>query len=480
MHVPASPSTKATPPTEASRLADLARQTRFLPASVKAAPNLKCKLHGAGREPRSGITVYTDADGYARFHAVRGGNGQAEQLTCTDEAGHTSSYPVDLSLEATFGDRPRDLTREPGTDRPPLTGDPGSYTQAQLAQMGYGLRPDRNSPVYASWLAAATRPGRILHTKRLSDLQHTVTPTTGGPGWIGSVLTGSAPYNSINVVFNVPTAIPGAAGTTVTAASVWPGLGGFGTGSGLIQAGVEIQTTSTTASYLTWREYCCGDPNSNGYGGAFVPSPGDTILAQAWYCDAHGGVDLNGGFGCSSLYNFQSGAVFNCVLPRGVAPTEPCWSVKALPLCSVSPTTPNCMTVGMSAEFILENQSGQISPSADQFPRFTPAIVMYPGWANSASTMGWSVDNDPVVTLLKDFEHGPPHVLVSLPGVSTTSFDQDPFIPVIDSRSFSTRRNFLQGNWGIGQLRAAVPERLVGQALLPQQRRPRPALAPSA
>src|SRR5262249_23552714 len=158
------------PSAEASYLADLAQQNRFLPASVKAAPNLKCKLHEVGREPGTGITVYADADGYARFHAVRGRQGQMEQLTCTDDAGHTTSYPADLSSAATFADRPRDLAKEPGADRPPLTGDPSSYTQAQLAQMGYGLRPDHYSPAYADWLAAATKTGRILYTKRLSEL----------------------------------------------------------------------------------------------------------------------------------------------------------------------------------------------------------------------------------------------------------------------------------------------------------------------
>jgi hypothetical protein len=403
--VPARASTKAALSSEASLLGDLARQKRFLPASVKAAPNLKCKLHGAGREPGSGITVYTDADGYARFHAVRGGQGQTELLTCTDEAGHTSSYRVDLSSAATFADRPRDLAREPGTDRPPLTGDPSSYTQGQLARMGYGLRPDRYSPAYAGWLAAATKPGRILYTKRLSDLQHGVTPTTAAP-WIGSVMTGAAPYDSITTTFQVPTAIPGAEGTTVTAAIIWPGLGGFNTGSGLIQAGVEIQTTTTTASYVAWREYCCGDPDSNGYAGAFVPSPGDKILAQVWYCDANGQVNLNGGFGCSYLYDFQSGAVFNCTTPRGNGNNPPCWSVKALPLCSVSPTTPFCMTLGMSAEVIVENASG--------FPGFTPSLAM-DGVAGSVSqNSAVTVNNDPAVFLLRDYPHGPPHVLVSL------------------------------------------------------------------
>jgi hypothetical protein len=322
-NMPASRITQA--PTEARQLQTLTSR-QFQAASVKAAPNLACKLHGIEQPHDSGVTVFADADGYARFYARRDGPGRMQELTCTDEAGRSSSYPVDLSSEATFRNPPRDLAAEPGGDRPPLAGDPYSYTQAELAQMGYGLRPAGNSRAYADWLAAAKRQGRLLHAKRLSALHHlpphTVTNTTAPP-WIGSVMTGAAPYDSIMATFTVPTAIPGADGTTVTAASIWPGLGGFNTGSGLIQAGVEIQTTPTTASYLTWREYCCGDPDSNGYAGAFVPSPGDKLLVQAWYCDANGQPSLNGGFGCSYMYDFQSGAVFSCTTPRGDASTPP-------------------------------------------------------------------------------------------------------------------------------------------------------------
>ena len=156
----------------------------------------------------------------------------------------------------------------------------------------------------------------MLFAKKPDKHVHTVTTTTAAP-WVGSVLTGSAPYTWITTNFRVPTLYPGADGTTSTVSSIWPGLGGFGTGSGLIQAGVSLQTTPTTGSYSTWREYCCGNVDSNGYGGAFTPQAGDDILAQAWYCDASGQPSLNGGFGCSYVYDYKSGAVFSCTQPRG-------------------------------------------------------------------------------------------------------------------------------------------------------------------
>ena len=402
--------------------------SEYLPASVKAAPDQRCTLHPPG-SPSTGITVFTDADGYARFHAVRPSAGKpAEKLTlsCVDPAGGAASYPVDLTANDTFAHRPLNLASEPGIDRPALTGDPLSYTQAQLSRDGYGLRPDPAAApaMYAAWLEAATKPGRMLFAKRPDKHSHNTVTTTPGSFWIGSVLTGSAPYDSITATFQVPTAIPGAFGTTSTEAVIWPGLGGFGTNSGLIQAGVLFSTTPTTAAYSTWREYCCADTDTasgaHNDSGAFVPSPGDEILAQAWYCDANGQTNINGGFGCTYLYDFQSGAVYNCTMPKGSPSNPPCSSVKALPLCSVSPSTPHCMTLGNSAEFIVENTSPQLTPPTDQFPPFTPVFAMS-GVADSAATGKLTtIDSDPAVTLLTDYPHNPPPILVALTGGATT------------------------------------------------------------
>ena len=406
--------------------ASVAAAKRFLPAAVKAAPNLKCKLHSPGSEPDSGLNIFTDADGFARFHAVRAGSGgESKILTCSDEAGRTSSYSVDLGSDATFVDRPHDIASEPGIARPALTGDPLGYTQAELSQRGYGLRPKPSDPSYPIWLEAATKSGRMLYARKPDKHfhgPHTVTNGTAAP-WVGSVMTGAAPYTSITSTFEVPRAVPGADGTTSTLASLWPGLGGFNTGSGLIQAGVTLYTTPTTAAYGTWREYCCGDGDSNGYGGNFTPAPGDKILAQAWYCDANGQVSIAGGYGCSYLYDFKSGAVFNCTVPKGSPGSQPCWSVQALPLCSANPRAPNCMTLGTSAEFILENQSPQLSPPMDQFPMFTPTIAMS-GTATSSTGVS-TVDVDRNVTVLTDYPHRLPHLTVALTGIGTTSISAD-------------------------------------------------------
>lgn len=405
-------------------LVGTSQHRQYEPASVKAAPKLKCQLHAPGEPPESGISILTDADGYARFHAVRAAPGtRPESLSCTDETGEASSLSVDLSAAEVFASRPLDISREPGIDRPALAGDPARLSETELLQQGYGLRPRVDDSQYQSWLEAARGTGRMLLRKTTDRHLHTVTTQQGG-SWIGTVMTGSAPYTSISATFVVPTAIPGAFGTKATEAALWPGLGGFGTGSGLIQAGITLQTSATTAAYGSWREYCCGDGDSNGYGGAFVPAPGDKIFAQAWYCDSQGNASLNGGYGCSYMYNFRSGAVFSCTKPRGTPGSTPCWSVAALPLCSVSPRTANCMTVGSAAEFILENQSGQLTPPTNQFPPFKPAIAMTGSATGANGTV--TLASDPTVILLTDFPHGPPKINVSLSG-GTTNFQTYPW-----------------------------------------------------
>jgi hypothetical protein len=254
----------------------------FEEAAVRAGPGLRCALHNIGDKAKEGVPVYTDSDGFARFYAVRAKNTNDVQrmtLDCLSEAGASVSFPVDLSSSETFTSRPVELSRERGVDRPALKGDPLKYSQAELLDGGYGLRPDpeKDPVMYQHWLKAASVRGRMLAAKRADSREHGVYATQASP-WAGSVLTGDANYDITYATSNVPTLVPGGDGTSVTATAVWNGLGGFGTGSGLIQGGVTLYTTSTAASYASWREYCCGDANSNGYGGAFTPKSGGFYL----------------------------------------------------------------------------------------------------------------------------------------------------------------------------------------------------------
>lgn len=402
----------------------------YEPVSVRALPGLQCQVHTAGSAPTQSITVFTNADGYARFYAVRASGDDAARsltLSCKDSAGKATSYTADLSSADTFASRPIDLSKEPGRDRPALKGDPLSYSEAQLIEEGYGVRPDptKNAAAYKRWLDAASKPARLLGADRpllLRERGPNVTTSSDGL-WTGSVLTGAPDYSLIEGTLNVPKGIPGGDGTADTLISVWVGVGG-GTGRpGLIQDGIDVWTTPTTASYGTFREYCCGDKNEIDGTGDFSPSPGDQLYVQSWYCDSTGNLNINGGYGCAYLEDMTSGATLNCTSATG----SPCPSVKALALCSVSPSTPNCFVLGPTAEFIIENDSPQAKPPSTAFTDFTPEVIMQ-GSAFSTRTneLSQTISNDPTISLLTDWTKDGTHILVALGTTDETYFWIEP------------------------------------------------------
>jgi hypothetical protein len=401
----------------------------YEPASIHALPGLQCKLHPTGSAPSAGVPVFTNEDGYARFHAVRAASGDAVQrltLDCTDSAGKSTSYPVDLASNDTFAPHPLDLRKEPGTDRPALKGDPLSYTEAQLIDAGYGVRPDpvKNAAAYARWRDAASKPARLLQAKWPLLHQHTVTTSSDGL-WVGSVLTGAPDYTLVEAAFNVPTGVPGGDQTTSTVVSIWVGVGG-GTGRvGLMQDGIDLYTSPTSASYNTFQEYCCGDKNQTS-GGGYSPNPGDELYAQAWYCNASGARDINGGYGCAFVQDMTSGATLSCTSPTG----SPCGSVKANVLCSVSPSTPLCFTLGPSAEFIIENDSPQLKPPTTAFADFTPKVTMSgAAFSTQTNSLSQTISNDPTITVLTDWTKDGTHILVALGTTDETYFNIEPRQP---------------------------------------------------
>jgi hypothetical protein len=402
--------------------------TPYEPASIRAAPGLQCKLHGTDAAFAAAITVFTDRDGYARFYAVRAKpDGLARRfiLDCKDAAGKTSAYPVDLASEDTFAPHPIDLSREPGVDRPALKGDPLKYTETQLLDAGYGMRPDptQSPDAYASWLAAANQSGRLLTADRPLVVKHNVATATDGL-WTGSMMTGGPNYTLIQGNFNVPTAVPGGDQTTATAITVWVGVGGS-RGPGLMQDGIDIQTTPVVANYFTFQEYCCGDPNQT-TGGAYNVSPNDQLFAQAWYCDSKGNRSPNGGYGCAFVQDLTSGAIMSCTVPGG----SPCGSVKANVLCSVSPTAPNCFVLGSSAEFIVENDTPQVSSTGTQFTDFTGKITMAgSAFTTATNSLSATISTDPAVTLLTDWTNASTHILVALGTTNQTYFNIEPGQP---------------------------------------------------
>ncbi len=142
------------------------------------------------------------------------------------------------------------------------------------------------------------------------------------------------------------------------------------------------------------------------------------IYSQEWYCDSAGNANINGGYGCTFLFDENTGAIQNCTAANG----SPCQSVPALPLRSVNPKATNCMTPGGAAEFIIENTSPQPKPPTTAFPDFSPVTMA--GSAYSSKTSGYTqtISSDSSVHVLTDFTKDPTHIVIGLGTTDQTYF----------------------------------------------------------
>jgi hypothetical protein len=438
-------------------------RARFEPASVAIAAGNTCALHPEGNsDPAQSITVSADADGVARFQVVRPTRPESVDrlsLDCTDSNGLSQTYSVDLRSEATFAARPFDPALANLTYRPGLARDPLSYTQQELIQGGYGIRPDpaQNPDGYRRWLAAASAPAYKLRSVRSSSpaaagpRPHPA-PRPSGPStspminagvytssstyWTGARLVGSYQKNatsalSYGYVFNeasfvVPTVTPGGYGTSTTAMTIWNGL------DNVFQAIVDVSATATTHHFGIHRQnfYNNDSTSIDEEGTLFTPHTGDTIYAQEWYCDAKGNVQMSGGYGCTYMSDMPAGGgpavVWECDQANG----KDCQSY------TIDPSDLTNGALGKWAEFIIEDDTGEVGgncPAAtktthcyDEWPDFSPvtmngSVFVVQGVGVSETGTWVTTDTDPTVQLLADntasvpYERGDGHLLITLP-----------------------------------------------------------------
>jgi hypothetical protein len=449
---------------------------QFEPASVIVPAGNTCVLHPEGNaDPRQSISVAADADGVVRFQAVRPKSTESADrlaLDCTDSHGNQNTYSIDLRSDETFRPRPFDPVAANLAFRPPLSGDPLSYTQQQLIQAGYGLRPDpaANPDAYQRWLATASVPAYRLPSagrtpsafpkaRQLASGEETSgtspQPSVRGPVlepdattynpsqsglWTGAILQGSYQKNATSAetysyveneaTFVVPTVYPGGLGTGATWMTIWNGL------DNVFQAIVDVQLTATTQTFGIHRQIFPATSSAKSFfnstyashydeeGTRFSPSSGDAIYAQEWYCDAKGNLSLSGGYACSTLFDLTWGLIWEC----DQANSSDCQS---FPLPSVELANG---ILGQTAEFVIEGDTDQApgncpSPKTqcyNEWPDFSPvtmngdALVVKGSGVSGTGT--WVTTNsDPFVTLLTDdvtsipFQRGDGHLTITLP-----------------------------------------------------------------
>ena len=453
---------------------------QFESASVAVPAGNRCLLHPEGNaDPRQSIHVSSDEDGVARFLAVRPtlpGSVERLALDCTDSGGNAQTYSVDLRSEATFAARPFDPVAANLSFRPGLTRDPVSYTQQELLDGGYGLRPDpaQNPEGYQRWLAGAIKPAYMFGSQgsasvaanlrpRPTDQSFTVPEINAGvvtnPSnfWTGAVLYGSYKKGATSAdtysylwneaTVNVPHLTPGGFNTNKTAITIWNGLDEFsGSVSPLLQAVVDVQTTSTTASFgIHHQDFggwikCPASPRCTNAGNdtaarTFTPKQGDSIYAEEWYCDAGGHLNLHGGYACTYMEDNTQGIVWDCT----VGGSKGCQSY-ALPNADLANGN-----LGQTAEFIIEMDTCQVitgpgscgsSTPSQEWPDFSPVTMTGAAFVVKGTGPGgsgnWFSTNtclsctnspsvDPAIqlntdnTASKPFVRGDGHLLITLP-----------------------------------------------------------------
>jgi hypothetical protein len=412
----------------------------YVPATAVVSPGSRCAIHPEGNtSPSETLSVVADDVGVARFLAVRPETANAVgrlALDCLDGQGKSATYSVDLRSEATFASR----AASPSSRHHlvPLAGDPLARSQAELLRAGYGLRPDpaKSPQAYARWLAAVTRSGRTPSSGAVGENEPVrddvsiagdgVFRPANGPSsppghfgyesgtpdfiGLGAVMTGAPDYVQTSVEFTVPTAL--LSDFEDTDMFIWSGLGGLvpsgnggvylSEGNGyMIQAGVNLQTTSTMAYYSVYSA-CCGIDVAPVLSPYSFPLPGDRMFSETWYCDADGNWNLHGGYACNYIMDATSGDYQSCSYAA-----DDGFNCPSLPIPAVADSAP-----GTSAELMVTAASGS------SLATFTSQLKMEGSAESLSAGTAVTVNTDPSVTVLGGVE--------GIPGmyVNTGPFDQ--------------------------------------------------------
>lgn len=447
-------------------------RARFDPASVYVPAGSDCVLHPKDNtDPSQSLALRSDADGVARFLAVRPmlpASVDHLALDCTDALGYATSYSVDLRSEDTFVQRPFDPSHANLAFRPGLAGNPLSYTQDELIEAGYGVRPDPSGDPegYKAWLAVASVPVyKLKAAPRPSLAPRSWRPagSVSAPAdhasadrvsadqvdsfapeavalspsnyWTGSLMNGSYRKNSTSAktygyvenqaTFKVPAITPDVISPNNAALTIWNGL------DNVFQAIVDVNATPTTGSYGIHRQNFYHDEPKGSIdeqGVDFKPNKGDEIFVQEWYCDSKGHVKMAGGYGCSIMIDKTQSIEWECDQSNSSD-------------CQSYPIESKFLAngaLGQSAEYIIEDDTAEVSGNC---PKATSKTNCYKEWVDispvtmtgsalvtqGSSSKGKTVttDSDPQVWLLSDntasipYEFGDRHFMITLPSGAT-------------------------------------------------------------
>jgi hypothetical protein len=223
-------------------------------------------------------------------------------------------------------------------------------------------------------------------------------------GVSGDPFTGVYTYYALSESsFVLPTVV---ATSQTTEMSIWSGL------DNVFQAVVWLTSTPTVANYSIQRQiFYCTNVGGTGCivgqsetvanlptGPLFAPNANDAMFTEQYYCDATGQqLSMSDLYACTYIADPKQRKVWDCTRSNDSI----CPSIPLL-------TSPEAQGLGTSAEFVLENDTGELGYDS-QWPTFSP-ITMYgsaevvqsqgASWPTVAVEYPWT---DPHSTVLLDW-----------------------------------------------------------------------------
>jgi hypothetical protein len=366
--------------------------TGFSAVQVLAWSGAQCSLHPQGNlAVDQALPVLADDAGVAHFSAVHAAPGDAVtvlSLDCEDDTGRSQTFDVDLTSAATFQPIPAPAAAAVLPTRPALAGNPMAYSQRELLDGGYGIRPDpTTSPRgYELWLKAVSVPGHLVTSKGMGT-RFSAFSTQYSLAWGGGILRHDT-FNTEVANFTTPT-VPFVDNSGMT---IWGGMGGY-TDKALLQDGVQIVILNGVQSIYAWREYyfaggLCPQPpaSCDGYNDEqflFYVNAGDYIASETWPCDNQGNTNVAGGYGCFWIEDENTGMTADCHTPSMPCPSLP----------QLSPY------VGGTAEAIVERNAGALS----KFP--SPLTITLEAYDTAGRNRNYANDDANTVHLVMRNSH---------------------------------------------------------------------------
>jgi len=320
---------------------------------LNAPPNALCMLQAMNSRAGRPLTAFSNSRGVVSYFVTVPPNARTGDLA-TVECRNANRHTIDgvtVLLGAPAAARPivpvrratiEDLATNarmgvlPGT---PTGFDVTSASDAQLARLGYPMRPDQRIHPYAYtiWRKLVTTPGAYItaggivnpevrgpasrstpRATRRGVMAGTSFTTVTSSNWSGDVIDGQpAAFDDVLGAWTVPSvSTDGNFGGSYS--STWVGIDGWGNND-VVQDGTEQDATGfgpwgQWTIYYAWYEFF---PNQQVAMSNVSVSPGDQILAESFT-----GYDSTGTLnGYYWLYDYTSnqGAFTNAAIPAGAS-----------------------------------------------------------------------------------------------------------------------------------------------------------------